>query len=354
MLFRPFVSFVLTRFVTPVTPVILLAYTSSPSHHRKPFYEDFPSTMERLRLCLVNARLLTAAERCKFSLVVAQGEQLCIRIFVRHAVRRGAYELFSLGVAASPDFPRKEQCEGGPGRWCVSDEQVAVVMGEARRQLDGCVGGGGGADEYGYRGRKGGERCEAYSRGSGYGKSASDASTAQIGGSMHAASSQLGSEAYVGSSTAAALHAPMSWAQRDLGSVNGYVRPYRTYPTYHAYGSGIPAPVQMDMVYDPQQVSPYTPHQHVASQSYGRWSYGMYEGYTVPYTFPVTTSLPPVANGMSGIQPLAAGVVDHQTRYSSVPERSYAAVVSGQGRDDGPETGALACGPRPDAQEFVP
>ncbi|KAI4704241.1 hypothetical protein J4E81_001306 [Alternaria sp. BMP 2799] len=74
--------------------------------HLLEHYEDFPFTIERLRLCLLNSELLTPAEMSKFIPVTEQGSQYCLRIFVRHAIVHGSYMLFSLGDNPSPEFPR--------------------------------------------------------------------------------------------------------------------------------------------------------------------------------------------------------------------------------------------------------
>ncbi|KAG9194092.1 hypothetical protein G6011_04127 [Alternaria panax] len=74
--------------------------------HLIPFYEDFPLTIECLRLTLLNSETLTPKELSKFMKVAEQGSQMCVRIFVRHAIRHGPYQLFSLGRDPSPDFPR--------------------------------------------------------------------------------------------------------------------------------------------------------------------------------------------------------------------------------------------------------
>ncbi|KAF1846131.1 uncharacterized protein K460DRAFT_406353 [Cucurbitaria berberidis CBS 394.84] len=70
-----------------------------------PFYEDFPSTMDCLRLALINPAVLTAAETTKFD-PVKNMVQLCVSIFVRHAIRHETWPLFSMGLAPSRDFPR--------------------------------------------------------------------------------------------------------------------------------------------------------------------------------------------------------------------------------------------------------
>ncbi|KAI1516333.1 hypothetical protein L13192_04790 [Pyrenophora tritici-repentis] len=74
-----------------------------------PVHEDFPSTIERLRLCLINASLLTSYELGKFMRIASMGPQTCVRVFVRHAIRHGPYRLHSLGDGPNPCSPRPEQ-----------------------------------------------------------------------------------------------------------------------------------------------------------------------------------------------------------------------------------------------------
>lgn len=83
-----------------------VAYSRVLTHTMQPFYEDFPLTIERLRLTLLNSETLNAGELSKMRCITDQGSQMCIRIFVRHAARHGPYQLFSLGRDPSPDFPR--------------------------------------------------------------------------------------------------------------------------------------------------------------------------------------------------------------------------------------------------------
>ncbi|KAF1936102.1 hypothetical protein EJ02DRAFT_438769 [Clathrospora elynae] len=84
-------------------------------HEGIPFYEDFLSTIEQLRLRLFNPSILSIAEYKKFSDVKEGGVQHCIRIFVRHAIYHGVYELYSLGSEASRDFPRAHAPDAGVG-----------------------------------------------------------------------------------------------------------------------------------------------------------------------------------------------------------------------------------------------
>ncbi|KAF1831273.1 hypothetical protein BDW02DRAFT_650021 [Decorospora gaudefroyi] len=76
---------------------------------RIPFYEDFPSTIERLRLSLTNPCVLTPEELTKFSRLADGPVQVVVSIFVRHMICHGKYELHSLGVNPSPDFPRNQE-----------------------------------------------------------------------------------------------------------------------------------------------------------------------------------------------------------------------------------------------------
>ncbi|CAN9181966.1 hypothetical protein CUC08_Gglean002842 [Alternaria sp. MG1] len=80
--------------------------------HLIPFYEDFPLTIERLRLTLLNSETLTPKELSKFTKVTELGSQMCIRIFVRHASTQGPYLLFSLGRDPNPDLRRGNQARG--------------------------------------------------------------------------------------------------------------------------------------------------------------------------------------------------------------------------------------------------
>jgi len=41
--------------------------------------------------------------------IASMGPQMCVRIFVRHAIHHGPYSLHSLGNIASPSFPRPQQ-----------------------------------------------------------------------------------------------------------------------------------------------------------------------------------------------------------------------------------------------------
>ncbi|KAF2848534.1 hypothetical protein T440DRAFT_509424 [Plenodomus tracheiphilus IPT5] len=73
------------------------------------FDEDNPATVEKVRLALANSDLLTAQEK-KDYLYLKQYDrhQLCIDIFVRHAVHHGTVRLWSHGNMPSREFPRDD------------------------------------------------------------------------------------------------------------------------------------------------------------------------------------------------------------------------------------------------------
>jgi hypothetical protein len=62
----------------------------------QPIWEDFDSTVERIRLLLVNRKALTKAEIKDFAWL-AKKRGLCVAVFVRHAINHGPYKLASLG-----------------------------------------------------------------------------------------------------------------------------------------------------------------------------------------------------------------------------------------------------------------
>jgi hypothetical protein len=73
-------------------------------------YEDFDSTVERIRLLLVNPGILTRAETMDFGWMRREID-MCIGVFVRHAMRHGTYKLWSLGTEPDPDHPRRKLTE---------------------------------------------------------------------------------------------------------------------------------------------------------------------------------------------------------------------------------------------------
>ena len=72
-----------------------------------PVYEDFASTIERVRLMLINPSMMTSAEMDDYSWIRDEPDT-CITIFVRHAIRHGTFKLHSLGTNPDPDHPRRK------------------------------------------------------------------------------------------------------------------------------------------------------------------------------------------------------------------------------------------------------
>ncbi|CAO2649737.1 Nn.00g010290.m01.CDS01 [Neocucurbitaria sp. VM-36] len=95
------------------------------------FYEDFPSTVESLRLALINPDVLTAPEIKLFSSRVTKDVDMCVGIFVRHAIRHEPFPLFSLGDAPSRDFPRQQD---GPAK-ADNAEELSDAGETTQRQL---------------------------------------------------------------------------------------------------------------------------------------------------------------------------------------------------------------------------
>ncbi|KAH7067197.1 hypothetical protein FB567DRAFT_258385 [Paraphoma chrysanthemicola] len=73
--------------------------------------EDFPSTVERVRLLLVNPEIMTPADVRNFGWVRREID-VCIGVFVRHALKHGTYMLASLGTEPDPDHPRRKLSDG--------------------------------------------------------------------------------------------------------------------------------------------------------------------------------------------------------------------------------------------------
>ncbi|KAI4934493.1 hypothetical protein J4E85_002350 [Alternaria conjuncta] len=99
-------------------------------------YQDFPFTIERLRLCLLNSELLTPAEMSQFIPVTERGSLHCLRIFIRHAIVHGSYMLYSLGDDPSPEFPRAGHTSTRPSITSPAEaapaRSTAVAVLEAR------------------------------------------------------------------------------------------------------------------------------------------------------------------------------------------------------------------------------
>ncbi|KAJ4363957.1 hypothetical protein N0V83_009410 [Neocucurbitaria cava] len=70
------------------------------------FPDNFPSTIDSIRLALINPELLLDWEVKTFKRVTPN-QSLCISIIVRHALTFGHVPIFSLGTEENPEFPRE-------------------------------------------------------------------------------------------------------------------------------------------------------------------------------------------------------------------------------------------------------
>jgi hypothetical protein len=77
------------------------------NHLYQPIYEDFDSTVERIRLLLINKEILTRAEIKDFGWVRSKWPW-CVGIFVRHAINHGPYPLASLGKEPNRNHVRNK------------------------------------------------------------------------------------------------------------------------------------------------------------------------------------------------------------------------------------------------------
>lgn len=316
--------------------VVCLEYTGLPDLYAEftsqPFYEDFPSTIERLRLCLVNPDILTPSERTKFTRVIKQGEQLCIRIFVRHAIRHGTYDLYSLGPDASPDFPRPGKTDGDsqPKRKFPNSQHVAA-MDALRNQLNGTSI----SDKEGETDKK--RNNAEHGSDPGHPRHRRNGLGVQSGRPPHAIGGYNVPSGYVPNAPHTGRipsRTPMTWSQYDSGSMSGYHQPYGPYTgSYGMYGPHIAAPMQMDMPQYQQQVFPHMQNHNGGDPSSYQWTYGAWTGYQMPYQLPQANSFPSATGTNYAAQPLQAPALNQQAWHPRLPRQVYGATAPGQEQD---------------------
>ncbi|KAH7406610.1 hypothetical protein DE146DRAFT_398114 [Phaeosphaeria sp. MPI-PUGE-AT-0046c] len=95
------------------------------SVHNLPIHEDFESTIERIRLLLINPQILTDAETKDIG-ELRDDKSLCVAVFVRHFLNHGPYKLHSLGHEPDPDHPRHKTS--------VEDPQKHIYGGKMSRK----------------------------------------------------------------------------------------------------------------------------------------------------------------------------------------------------------------------------
>ncbi|KAF2822335.1 hypothetical protein CC86DRAFT_385319 [Ophiobolus disseminans] len=70
-------------------------------------YEDFDSTIERVRLMLIDSTIMTPAEIKDYGWI-RDHPDICAAVFIRHAIRHDIFKCHSLGKGPSPDHPRRK------------------------------------------------------------------------------------------------------------------------------------------------------------------------------------------------------------------------------------------------------
>ncbi|KAL5116318.1 hypothetical protein ACEQ8H_005776 [Pleosporales sp. CAS-2024a] len=111
--------------------------------HYLPIHESFQSTVERIRLLLINKEVLTRAEIQDFGWLRDKADW-CVGVLVRHAMHHGAYPLATLGKEPNRDLARRKSL--GPdeqdsymygGKLAVrSDVGLEKIKGEKRPNTD--------------------------------------------------------------------------------------------------------------------------------------------------------------------------------------------------------------------------
>ncbi|KAH4936480.1 hypothetical protein HBI39_113120 [Parastagonospora nodorum] len=83
------------------------AKNAEQSVDKLPVYEDFDSTVERIRLLLINKDILTRAEIKDFGWIRTKWPW-CVGVLVRHALNHGPYPLATLDKEPHPDHVRQK------------------------------------------------------------------------------------------------------------------------------------------------------------------------------------------------------------------------------------------------------
>ncbi|EMD64052.1 hypothetical protein COCSADRAFT_160299 [Bipolaris sorokiniana ND90Pr] len=314
-----------------------------------PYYIDFPSTIDTLRLYLVNKAHLTPKEMLEFSGVVVQGEMLCIRIFVRHAMRHSTYDLHSLGTHQSPHFqrpltapmPRHPNIK-------LPESEYAAVMDELQKQLNNNFCNSTGREEINREGAIYRYRSDlSHVR---YSNDGSDSSTEQSSNPSEMQSEPIipsryalgsRSESHISSAT------PQDWQHHPSRLQHEYLQPYGPYPGPDGiHGPSVPATTHTSIPQYHQQSPPYTQSQNLHPPRSTYWYYNSsWTHHTMPYHPSQTNSfLPEMANPYATQPPLAA-IANQPMRHDFMPGQEKATL---------PHTAADAYVPRPEAKEFIP
>ncbi|RAR10473.1 membrane bound c2 domain-containing protein [Stemphylium lycopersici] len=322
--------------------------------NRIPFYEDFPSTIERLRLRLINPEILTPDEFTKFARVADQGEQLCIRIFVRHAIRHGNYPLYSLGAEANPRFPRSRKTDGSQHqRRKFTRPRQAAALDALQKQIDDLTinrevaedrpqqpvrairGGSGSAGHVGRVPAVPSGRLPRAARGH------------NVGPAGHAP--------HMYHRTHISPASPMKVPQHNLGPLDGFRQPYGPYPGYHSmHGPSVPAPMQMSTAQYQQPTLPQVERQHLVDPPPYQWPHGVWNGNQMPFYPSHPNSFAPAAGNAWDMQQPQSSAMSYQAPHLSVSEYVYDPSMGTHGQAATLNPHAAAHMPRPEAPEFRP
>lgn len=322
----------------------------------QPFYEDFPSTIERLRLCLISPEILTPDEFNKFVRVADQSEQLCIRIFVRHAIRHGNYLLYSLGAVANPRFPRRREAGGGQQqrRKFTKPRHVAAVD-ALHKQIDDLTINRQAAEDrqqHPVRATHGGSGSAGRV---GHGSAVRSGRPPQAARGHNVAPAGYAPHKYHRTHMFPA--APRNAPQHNSGPLGwgGYRQPYGPYPGYRSmHGPSVPAPMQMSTAQYQQPNLPQMQRQNRVDPPPGQRPYGVWNGNQMPYHPSHPNSFAPATGNAWAMQQPQSSAVSDQAPHLSVPEHVYGPSMSTHGQAATPSPFASAYVPRPEAPEFRP
>ncbi|KAJ5063176.1 hypothetical protein J3E74DRAFT_403338 [Bipolaris maydis] len=338
-----------------------------------PYYIDFPSTIDTLRLYLVNKAHLTPKELLEFSSVVVRGEMLCVRMFVRHAINHWTYDLYSLGTHQSPYFQRPITAPMPKHPHIkLPESEYAAVMEELLKQLDnsGTSSGREGCSREGsvlrYRSNLSSVR---------YSSDGSDTSATQSSGPSVTQSEPISfSLDYSDTSTEESSrpsvtqsepivryrHAPGSlpesqtssttpqdWQHYPSRSQHEYPQPYGPYPGPHGmHGPSVSTTTQTSIPQYHQQYPQYIQCQNLNPPRPTDWYYhSSWTDHTMPYHPPRTNSFLPEMGNPYATRPPPTAMANQPMTHDFVPGKEKSTLA---------HTAADAYVPRPEAKEFIP
>ncbi|EUC45398.1 hypothetical protein COCMIDRAFT_36875 [Bipolaris oryzae ATCC 44560] len=337
------------------------------------YYIDFASTIDTLRLYLVNKAHLTPKELLEFSVVAVKGESLCIRIFVHYAMRHCNYDLYSLGTHQSPYFPRSLTVPIPKHPHIkLPESEYEAIMAEIQKQLNknSCTTTGReGSGREGSEHRVGGELVRNR-----FSNAGSDASSTQYSSALSSNSSQTQSkpidrylrapgtlpkyntssvvlqESHIPSATSqesqVSSTAPQDWQNHPSSSQQGYLPPHGPYPGPRGvHGPSVPATTQTSMSQYHQQYPPSMQSQSLYPPLPTNWPYNSPRTDHMMSYYPSWTNpiIPEMSNPYVAWPPPAAIANQHMTHNFN----------PGQEQPTLAHTTAHTYVPHPETKEFI-